>query len=420
MNCEIMKSPFSYLGVKVGGNHKRCAFWDGMLIKLRSRLSAWKGKSLSLAGRVCLIKSVLTSLPLFYVFLFCMPTTMVREVKRIQKNFLWDWGSKNRKIAWVAWDKICQPRDKGGLGVIDIGKFNLALLGKWIWRLKSKERSLWEDILVSKYGGWRDLRSQGQKSKDSVWRRDLRKVWNLEEWGNDFEDRGQWEVGDGKEIRFWEDKWLDNDTLLHKFPRLFSVSLDTGRNLSQVGVWNNNVWSWKLRWRRILFVWESNLVDILMQLLDNKRLTREGGFKPDKWLWRDGSTDFSVKTAYNILLGEESTVGEELFAEFWNLKTLPSVQFTAWRVLRNVIPTKDNLLRRGLLLISDRCPLCGEEEESVRHLFFECRISWRIWGMCLRWLGYSSVLHRDGQMHFRMFKPLDLKEAIIRCWGAFG
>jgi len=58
-----------------------------------------------------------------------MSTTVVREVKRIQKNFLWDWGSENRKIVWVAWDKICQSKDKGGLGVIDIGKFNLTLLG---------------------------------------------------------------------------------------------------------------------------------------------------------------------------------------------------------------------------------------------------------------------------------------------------
>ena len=90
LNCDIMKATFSYMGVKVGGNHKRCVFWEGILIKLRSRLSAWKGKSLSLAGRVYLIKSVLTSLPLFYVSLFCMPTTVVREVKRIQKNFLWD------------------------------------------------------------------------------------------------------------------------------------------------------------------------------------------------------------------------------------------------------------------------------------------------------------------------------------------
>jgi len=75
------------------------------------------------------------------------------------KIFLWDWGSENRKIAWVAWDKICQPKDKGRLGVIDIEKFNLALLGKWIWRLMSEERSFWKDILVSKYGGWRGLKS---------------------------------------------------------------------------------------------------------------------------------------------------------------------------------------------------------------------------------------------------------------------
>jgi len=106
-----------------------------------------------------------------------MPTTVMREVKRIQKNFLWDWGSENRKIAWVAWDKICQSKDKGGLGVIDIEKFNLALLGKWIWRLKSEEGSLWKDIIESKYGGWRGLRSQYQSCKESMWWRDLRKVW---------------------------------------------------------------------------------------------------------------------------------------------------------------------------------------------------------------------------------------------------
>ena len=73
LNCDIMKTPFSYLGVTVAGNHKRCAFWEGVLNKLRSRLCSWKEKSLSLAGRVCLIKSVLTSLPLFYVSVFCMP-----------------------------------------------------------------------------------------------------------------------------------------------------------------------------------------------------------------------------------------------------------------------------------------------------------------------------------------------------------
>ncbi|KAK7342257.1 hypothetical protein VNO80_25202 [Phaseolus coccineus] len=37
--------------------------------------------------------------------------------------------------------------------------------------------------------------------------------------------------------------------------------------------------------------------------------------------------------------------------------------------------------------------------------------------MCLEWLGSSLVLHCDAQLHFKMFKPLGLKHAIIRCWG---
>jgi len=159
-------------------------------------------------------------------------------------------GSKNRKIVWVAWHKVCESKDKGGLGVIDIRKFNLTLMGKWIWKRKSEKRSLWKNILDSKYDGWRGLRSQVQNYKESLWWRDIRKVWNLEEWGNDFEDRGRWEVGDGKEIRFWEDKWVDNVPLKHKFPRLFSISLNTGHHLTQVGIWSNNSWSWELSWRR--------------------------------------------------------------------------------------------------------------------------------------------------------------------------
>jgi len=78
----------------------------------------------------------------------------------------------------------------------------------------------------------------------------------------------------------------------------------------------------------------------------------------------------SVKVAYNILLREESTVVGEPFVEFRKLKILPSSQVTAWRVLYNVIVTKDNLLRRGIPMVCARCPFCSVEEETIRHLFF--------------------------------------------------
>jgi len=152
--------------------------------------------------------------------------------------------------------------------------------------------------------------------------------------------------------------------------------------------------------------------------LDNKKLLIEGAGTNDTWVWRDVEfTDFSVKATYNFLLGEEPAEYKDMFVKFWKLKTLPSKQFTTWRVLTNTIATKENLLRHGISLLCDHYPLCDVDEETIRHNFFECRVSWRIWGMCLEWLRFSSVFHCDAQMHFKMFKLLGLKHATIRCWG---
>jgi len=53
---------------------------------------------------------------------------------------LWGWRSDGRKIAWVACDKVCKSREAGGLDIINVRQFNLALLGKWIWHLKTETR----------------------------------------------------------------------------------------------------------------------------------------------------------------------------------------------------------------------------------------------------------------------------------------
>jgi len=132
LNCDLMKIPFTYLGMKVGGNHKRCKSWEGVLGKVRKWLDKWKGKRLSMAGRIFMIKSVLTSIPLFYLLMFFVPVAMMKELKKVQWTFFWGWGSEGKKIAWVSWEKVCANREFGGLSVIDIRHFNSALLGKWI------------------------------------------------------------------------------------------------------------------------------------------------------------------------------------------------------------------------------------------------------------------------------------------------
>jgi len=49
LNCDVMKVPFKYLGLPVGGCHKREVFWDGVVDRNKSRLGRWKGRNLSMA-----------------------------------------------------------------------------------------------------------------------------------------------------------------------------------------------------------------------------------------------------------------------------------------------------------------------------------------------------------------------------------
>ena len=88
LNCGVMVTPFLYLGLSVGGCHKRRAFWDGMVGIMNKSLSRWKGRFLSLVGRICLKNLILSSIPLFYLSLFKMPETVTNELVKIQRNFL--------------------------------------------------------------------------------------------------------------------------------------------------------------------------------------------------------------------------------------------------------------------------------------------------------------------------------------------
>ena len=112
-----MVTLFVYLELSVGGCHKRRVFWDEVVGRMKTSLSRWKFRFLSLARRICLIKSVLSSILLFYLSLFKMSEAVANELVKIQRNFLWGWGSEGRKVVWASWKKVCEAREDGVLGL---------------------------------------------------------------------------------------------------------------------------------------------------------------------------------------------------------------------------------------------------------------------------------------------------------------
>ena len=56
--------------------------------KTKKRLMGWKHKPISLAGRICLINSVLSSLPLFFLSFFKIPIGVKRKIIKLQHHFL--------------------------------------------------------------------------------------------------------------------------------------------------------------------------------------------------------------------------------------------------------------------------------------------------------------------------------------------
>jgi len=112
----------------------------------------------SFGGRIVLLNSVLNVIPIFYLSYLKIPEKVVKEVIRIQRIFLWGGVGGGRKICWVKWRRVCQPKSKGGLGVRDVRLVNLSLMAKWKWRLLQEGTTLWKVVLREKYGDYISLK----------------------------------------------------------------------------------------------------------------------------------------------------------------------------------------------------------------------------------------------------------------------
>ncbi|CAL5343189.1 unnamed protein product [Camellia sinensis] len=168
LNCKHQKLPLSYLGLPLGANPSRRSTWQPVLDKFKQKLASWKRRLLCFAGRLTLIKYVLTNLPIYYLSLFRIPVGVAKEIEQMQSAFLWGGSDLRQKVHMVRWEVLARSKKLGGLGLRRIITMNQCLLLKWWWRFGAENHFLWKAVICTKYaardGRWLpELMGRGSK-----------------------------------------------------------------------------------------------------------------------------------------------------------------------------------------------------------------------------------------------------------------
>jgi hypothetical protein len=110
----------SFMGMPMH-HRKLCnADWSVIKERFKYKLSTWKGKHLSYGGRLVLLNSVLSSLPMFMMSFFEIPKGILKRLDYYRSRFFWQGNNDKRKYRLGKWDIICRPKDQGGFGITNL------------------------------------------------------------------------------------------------------------------------------------------------------------------------------------------------------------------------------------------------------------------------------------------------------------
>ena len=92
LGCKVGSLSASYLGLSLGAPHNSIAVWDPIEERFWKRLALWKCQFISKGGRITVIQSTLSSMPIYFMSLFRLPRIVKIRLERIQGDFLWGRG----------------------------------------------------------------------------------------------------------------------------------------------------------------------------------------------------------------------------------------------------------------------------------------------------------------------------------------
>ena len=205
---DFQEKPLSstYLGAPlIIGTSKRQHF-NQLLERFLSKLSGWKSRLLSFAGRRILLRHVLNSLATHIAMVFPLPKSESNHLESHMRNFLWSVAASRSRRNQIRWELVCLPTHEGGLGITRINEHNEASFLKLAWTAATSN-SLWADWMTGrcfhKTAIWS---SSSTKIGSCIWLKVRNSVHYIQA-------SCKWTIGNGKLADIWFDYWAKDTSL---------------------------------------------------------------------------------------------------------------------------------------------------------------------------------------------------------------
>ncbi|GKC96784.1 hypothetical protein Tco_1162226, partial [Tanacetum coccineum] len=209
----------------------------------KAKVNNRKNKLLSYVGRLQLIAFILSSMQVYWASVFILPKSVVKEIDKLLKGFLWCQGALSKGKAKVAWKQICRPKDEGGLESLWVERISMnRIRGESIWTIKCDNNAS---------HGWKQILSLRDKMRNHIVSK----------------------IGDGASVFLWHDKWWGPDPITKFIPLevIRNVGFDTKMKLKEMV--NDGKWRWLKEWNNAY----QNIATIPVPEFDEK--------KQDTYLW---------------------------------------------------------------------------------------------------------------------------------------